>query len=45
MATVLLDHDLRRRLGEAAHARARTLTWDASALGVARQLRSVVRRN
>jgi len=45
MATVLLDHDLRTRLGEAAHARARTLTWDASALGVARQLRTVVRRN
>jgi glycosyltransferase involved in cell wall biosynthesis len=44
MARVLLDHDLRARLGEAAHARARTLTWDASALGVARQLRAVVRR-
>ena len=34
LAEVLLDHALRQRLGEAALARARTLTWDASALGV-----------
>ena len=44
IATVLLDDELRARLGEAAQARARTLTWDASALGIARQLRAVVRR-
>ena len=40
---VLRDEDLRRRLGEAALARARTLTWDASALGVLRVFHGVVR--
>jgi glycosyltransferase involved in cell wall biosynthesis len=40
IATVLLDDELRVRLGESAHARARTLTWDASALGIATELRS-----
>ena len=31
---VLVDHDLRERLGTAAHERARTLTWERSATGV-----------
>jgi glycosyltransferase involved in cell wall biosynthesis len=34
LARVLADDDLRRRLGDAALARARTLTWEASARGV-----------
>ena len=34
LARVLGDPDLRRRLGAAAHARASTLTWEASARGV-----------
>lgn len=45
IADVLLDDDRRRRLEQAALARARTLTWDASALGVTRALHGeVVRR-
>ena len=39
---VLRDDDLRRRLGDAALARARTLTWDATALGVLAVLHGVV---
>ncbi len=42
LAGVLADHDRRERLGAAALARARTLTWDASALGVLRVFRAVV---
>jgi glycosyltransferase involved in cell wall biosynthesis len=42
MARVLLDHDLRARLGAAALARARTLTWEASARGVLEQLHAQV---
>ena len=38
LAQVLNDHDLRARLAEAALARARTLTWDAAALGILRPL-------
>jgi glycosyltransferase involved in cell wall biosynthesis len=34
LARVLVDDELRMRLGEAALARARTLTWDAAALGI-----------
>jgi glycosyltransferase involved in cell wall biosynthesis len=34
LAKVLLDDGLRLRLGQAALERARTLTWDASALGI-----------
>ena len=34
LADVLLDDALRLRLGQAALERARTLTWDASALGI-----------
>ena len=34
LARVLLDDALRLRLGQAALERARTLTWDASALGI-----------
>jgi glycosyltransferase involved in cell wall biosynthesis len=36
LATVLTDHGLRERLGRDALARARTLTWEASATGVMR---------
>ena len=36
LATVLNDHDFRERLGRDALARARTLTWEASATGVLR---------
>jgi glycosyltransferase involved in cell wall biosynthesis len=43
IARVLLDDDLRARLGRAAHRRALGLTWDASALGVLRVLERVVR--
>jgi len=42
MARVLLDHDLRARLGDAALARARTLTWESSARGVLEQLHAQV---
>ncbi len=42
LADVLLDRDLRDRLAAAASARARALTWDASALGVTRVLHRVV---
>ena len=44
LARVLLDEPFRVRLGAAAARRARTLTWDASALGVTRGLLSEVRR-
>ncbi len=43
LATVLSDDGLRRRLAAAALARARTLTWDASALGVLRSFHRAVR--
>lgn len=42
IARLLSDHTLRQRLGTAAERRARTLTWDASALGIARSFRDVV---
>lgn len=42
IADVLLDAACRRRLAAAALARARTLTWDASALGVTRVLHAAV---
>ena len=42
LAQVLGDDDLRRRLGDAALARARTLTWDASARGVLQVLHHAV---
>jgi len=42
IARVLTDHALRRQLGIAAERRARTLTWDNSALGIARCFRDVV---
>lgn len=42
IAKVLADHELRTRLGEAALARARTLTWEASATGVLRVLHRAV---
>ncbi|HEY3484143.1 MAG TPA: glycosyltransferase family 4 protein [Ilumatobacteraceae bacterium] len=42
IADVLLDPTLRERLAAAAEARARTLTWDASALGITRVLHRVV---
>jgi glycosyltransferase involved in cell wall biosynthesis len=45
LVRVFQDGDLRRRLGRAALARARTLTWDASALGITRALVSEVRRH
>ncbi len=44
LADVLLDDDRRRALGEAALARARTLTWDASATGILRALADEVDR-
>ena len=43
LAAVLLDADRRARLGDAARARAATLTWDASALGVLQVFCRVVR--
>jgi glycosyltransferase involved in cell wall biosynthesis len=43
LASVLIDADLRTRMGEAARAHALTLTWDASALGVLRVFCRVVR--
>lgn len=42
LADVLLDHEWRERLGAAALARARTLTWEASAQGVLRGLHAQV---
>ncbi|MEY2754559.1 MAG: hypothetical protein RJB65_917 [Actinomycetota bacterium] len=42
LADVLLDGERRDRLGQAALARARTLTWDASAQGVLRGLHAQV---
>ena len=42
LARVLLDDGLRLRLGQAALERARTLTWDASALGIIRVLHRAV---
>jgi D-inositol-3-phosphate glycosyltransferase len=42
LATVLSDPVLRERLAAGALARARTLTWDASALGVLRVFHRVV---
>lgn len=44
MAEVLLDHERRARLAEAASARARTLTWDASAQGILAALHGQVHR-
>lgn len=44
LADVLLDDDRRGRLGEAALARARTLTWDASATGILGALHAQVMR-
>lgn len=44
IAEVLLDDALRTRLAEAALARAATLTWDASALGLTRCLHAEVVR-
>jgi glycosyltransferase involved in cell wall biosynthesis len=44
LARVLTDDRLRERLRSAALARARTLTWDASALGVLRVFHRVVTR-
>jgi len=45
LARVLIDGELRQRLGSAALARARTLTWEASALGVTRGLLHEIRRH
>jgi glycosyltransferase involved in cell wall biosynthesis len=42
LAKVLTDHDLRRDLADAALARAKTLTWDASAVGILRALHAQV---
>lgn len=42
IADVLLDDERRRRLEHAASARAATLTWDASALGITRVLHAAV---
>jgi glycosyltransferase involved in cell wall biosynthesis len=44
MADVLLDHDHRTTLAAAALARARTLTWDASAQGILAALHGQVSR-
>lgn len=44
IARVLLDHDLRERLGAAAEARVRTMTWDATAAGVLGVLRRAAER-
>jgi glycosyltransferase involved in cell wall biosynthesis len=44
LADVLLDGDRRGRLGEAALARARTLTWDAAATGILGALHAQVMR-
>ena len=45
LVRVLTDTTLRERLGRAALARARTLTWDASALGVTRGLLHEIRQH
>jgi glycosyltransferase involved in cell wall biosynthesis len=45
LARVLGDDHLRRELGDAALARARTLTWDAAALGILRALDAQIRRS
>ena len=42
IAELLTDDTLRARLGAAAERRARSLTWDTSALGIARHFRDVV---
>ena len=42
LVRVLTDHDLRERLGAAANRRVRTMTWDATAAGVAGVLRRAV---
>jgi glycosyltransferase involved in cell wall biosynthesis len=42
LVQVLGDDALRQRLGDAALARARTLTWDASALGILKVFHRVV---
>ncbi len=44
MADVLLDDDRRAALASAALARARTLTWDASAYGILAALHGQVTR-
>jgi glycosyltransferase involved in cell wall biosynthesis len=44
LADVLLDDERRGRLGEAALARARTLTWDAAATGILGALHAQVMR-
>ena len=44
IARVLNDHQLRRRLGVAAEARVRTMTWDATAAGVLGVLRRAAER-
>lgn len=41
---VLTDHDLRARLGSAAQARVRTMTWDATAAGVLNVLHRAAQR-
>ncbi len=45
MAELLINHELRAQMGEAALRRAHTLTWDASALGIIKQLHGEVLRN
>jgi glycosyltransferase involved in cell wall biosynthesis len=45
MAELLINHELRGHMGEAALRRAQTLTWDASALGIIKQLHGEVLRN
>jgi glycosyltransferase involved in cell wall biosynthesis len=45
MAEMLINHELRGKMGEAALRRAQTLTWDASALGIIKQLHGEVLRN
>ena len=42
MGNLLLDQNRRHDMGQAALARARTLTWDASALGVIKELHGQV---
>jgi glycosyltransferase involved in cell wall biosynthesis len=44
LARVLTDHHLRQTLADAALARARTLTWDSSALGIIKALHSEATR-
>ena len=43
LARALNDHELRGRLAGAALARAKTLTWDAAALGILRALHAQTR--